>query len=142
SHGENLNSTLLGQGGGIFFAELPADFAYQRLAELIELYELGLQQPLPFFIQSAFAWCTFVNLQQPDCFILDDLDFETRAEAQQAALDIFASTRGFSEGSDPYISRVYDNIEDHWLTFESIAFKVFKPIISNLSMIEYSEEQA
>jgi len=142
THGENLNSTLLGQGGGIFFAEVPADFAYQRLTELIELYELGLQQPLPFFIQSAFAWCTFVNLQQPDCFILDDLDFETRAEAQQAALDIFASARGFNEGSDPYISRVYDNIEDHWLTFENIAFKIFKPILSNLSMIEYSQEQA
>lgn len=141
THGENLNSTLLGQGSGIYFAEVPADYAYQRLTELIELYELGLQQPLPFFIQSAFTWCTLVNLQQPDCFILDDINFETRAEAQQAALTIFANARGFSEGSDPYISRVYDNLENHWLTFESIAFKVFKPILSNISTIEYSEEQ-
>ncbi|PKF63585.1 exodeoxyribonuclease V subunit gamma [Psychromonas sp. psych-6C06] len=142
THGENLNSTLLGQGSGVFFEEVPADYAYLRLTELIELYELGLQQPLPFFIQSAFAWCTFVNLQQPNCYVLEDIDFETRAEAQQAALDIFANTRGFSEGSDPYISRVYDNLEDHWLEFEKIAFKVFKPILSNISAIEYSEGDA
>ncbi|WP_022939762.1 exodeoxyribonuclease V subunit gamma [Psychromonas hadalis] len=138
THGENLNSTLLGQGSGIYFEEVPADYAYQRLSELIELYEQGLQQPLPFFIQSAFAWCTFVNLQQPDCFVLADLDFETRAEAQKEALKIFDNNRGFSEGSDPYISRVYDNLEDHWLEFEMIAFKVFKPILSNISTIEYS----
>ena len=141
THAENLNSTLLGQGNGIFFDEVPSDYAYQRLSELIELYELGLQRPLPFFIQSAFAWCTLVNLQQPDCFILEDIDFETRAEAQKAALDIFANTRGFSEGSDPYISRVYDNLEDHWLDFEPIAFKIFKPIFSNISTIEYSEAE-
>jgi exodeoxyribonuclease V gamma subunit len=139
THGENLNSTLLGQGNGIYFAEVPADYAYQRLNELIDLYEQGLQQPLPFFIQSAFAWCTFVNLQQPDCFVLEDINFETRAEAQKAALDIFANSRGFREGSDPYISRVYDNLEDHWLDFERIAFKVFKPILSNVSTIEYAE---
>ncbi|MEI6897298.1 MAG: exodeoxyribonuclease V subunit gamma [Psychromonas sp.] len=141
THGENLNSTLLGQSNGIFFAELPADYAYQRLTELIELYELGLQQPLPFFIQSAFAWCTLVNLHQPDCFILDDLHFKTRAEGQRAALDMFANSRGFSEGSDPYISRVYENLEDHWHEFERIAFKVFKPIISNISTIEYNSEE-
>ena len=141
THGQHLNSTLLGQGSGIFFEEVPADYAYQRLTELIELYEMGLQKPLPFFIQSAFAWCTLVNLQQPDCFILDDIDFETRNEAQQAALDIFANSRGFQEGSDPYISRVYDNLEDHWFDFEAIAFKVFKPILSNISTIEYSEEE-
>jgi exodeoxyribonuclease V gamma subunit len=141
THIENLNSTLLGQGSGIYFQEVPSDYAYQRLSELIELYELGLQQPLPFFIQSAFAWCTLVNLQQPECFILDDIDFETRAEAQKVALDIFDNSRGFSEGSDPYISRVYDNLEEHWVEFERIAFKVFKPIFSNISSIEYSEAE-
>lgn len=141
THAENLSSTLLGQGNGIFFQEVPSDYAYQRLSELIALYESGLQQPLPFFIQSAFAWCTIVNLQQPDCFLLEDIDFETRAEAQKAALDIFDNSRGFSEGTDPYISRVYDNLEDHWLAFEKIAFMVFKPIFSHISTIEYSEAQ-
>ncbi|WP_413699376.1 exodeoxyribonuclease V subunit gamma [Psychromonas sp. KJ10-10] len=139
THVENLNSTLLGQNNGIYFPEVPSDFAYKRLNELIDLYEQGLQQPLPFFIQSAFAWCTLVNLQQPDCFILEDINFETRAEAQTVALDIFANSRGFQEGSDPYISRVYDNLEDHWLEFERLAFKIFKPILANISSIEYSE---
>tara|TARA_R110001583_G_scaffold16561_15_gene67880 strand:- start:22349 stop:25804 length:3456 start_codon:yes stop_codon:yes gene_type:complete len=139
THGENLNSTLLGQKNGIYFAEVPADYAYQRLIELIDLYEQGLQQPLPFFIQSAFAWCTLVNLQQPDCFVLEDISFETQAAAQTAALDIFANSRGFQEGSDPYISRVYDNLEDHWLEFEQLAFKVFKPILVNICTIEYTE---
>jgi len=80
---------LLGQGNGIFFEEVPADYAYQRLSELIELYEEGLQQPLPFFIQSAFAWCTLVTIQQPDCFIFEDIDFETRAEAKKNRVGYF-----------------------------------------------------
>lgn len=142
THGQHLNSTLLGQGSGIYFEEVPADYAYQRLSELIELYELGLQKPLPFFIQSAFAWSAIVNLQQPDCFVLEDVDFETRAEAQQKALEVFDNKRGFSEGSDPYISRVYDNLEDNWLEFERISFKVFKPILSSISTIEYAEGDA
>jgi len=54
-------------------------------------------------------------------------------------LDIFSNSRGFKEGNDPYISRVYDNLEDYWLDFERIAFKVFKPIFSNMRSIEYGE---
>lgn len=139
AYGKNLNSSLFGQANGIYFEELPADYAYQRLTELIALYEAGLQTPLPFFIQSAFAWITMVNLHQPDCFVLDDLTFEARAEGQKAALEIFANSRGFAEGEDPYIKRCYDNLEDHWLEFETLAMQVFKPILANISTIEYGE---
>ena len=103
AHGEQLNSTLFGQADGIYFEEFPSDYAYQKLAELIALYEQGLQSPLPFFIESAYAWALAANKSEPECYVLDDLNFETRAEAQTAALAVFANSRGFSEGSDPYI---------------------------------------
>ncbi|WP_019612753.1 exodeoxyribonuclease V subunit gamma [Psychromonas ossibalaenae] len=139
AHGQNLNSSLFGQENGIFFEEVPADFAYRTIAELIALYEQGLQFPLPFFIQSAFAWSTIAHYQQPECFVLEDLDFDTRAEAQKAAVDIFANERSYAEGKDPYITRIYENLEDHWLVFETLAMQIFKPVLSNISTIEYSE---
>ena len=80
-----------------------------------------------------------VNLHQPDCFVLDDLTFEARAEGQKAALEIFTNSRGFSEGEDPYILRCYDNLEDHWLAFETLAMQIFKPVLANISTIEYAE---
>jgi len=141
AYGKNLNSSLFGQANGIYYEELPADYAYQKLTELIALYERGLQSPLPFFVQSAFAWCTMVNVQQPECFVLEDLSFAARAEGQKAALEIFANSRGFAEGEDPYIQRCYDNLEDHWLEFETLAMQIFKPILANISSIEYSEWQ-
>ncbi|MFT6986369.1 MAG: exodeoxyribonuclease V gamma subunit [Psychromonas sp.] len=137
AYGNHLNSSLLGQANGIYFEEVPADYAYNKLTELIALYETGLQTPLPFFIQSAFAWITMVHLQQPDCYILDDLNFDARAEGQKAALEIFTNSRGFAEGDDPYIKRCFDNLEDHWLAFETFALQVFKPILANISTIEY-----
>ena len=139
AYGKNLNSSLFGQANGIFFEEVPADYAYQRLTELIALYEQGLQSPLPFFIQSAFAWSTVVNSFQPECFVLEDLTFEARGEAQKAALEIFTNNRGFSEGEDPYILRCYENLEDHWLAFETLAMQIFKPVLANISTIEYGE---
>nr|WP_275113990.1 exodeoxyribonuclease V subunit gamma [Psychromonas antarctica] len=142
AYGRHLNSSLLGQTSGIYFEEVPADFAYQKLTELIALYESGLQAPLPLFIQSAFAWATMVNLQQPDCYILQDLTFDTRAQGQLAALQVFANSRGFAEGEDPYIKRCYDNLEDHWLAFETVALQVFKPVLANISSIEYAPWEA
>jgi len=138
AYGHHLNSSLLGQANGIYFEEVPADYAYKKLTELIALYEMGLQTPLPFFIQSAFAWITMVNLAQSDCYLLDDLSFEARAEGQKAALEIFTNSRGFAEGDDPYIKRCFDNLEDHWLAFETFALQVFKPILANISTIEYA----
>lgn len=139
AYGKNLNSSLFGQANGIYYEELPADYAYQKLTELIALYEKGLQSPLPFFVQSAFAWCTMVNAQQPECYLLEDLSFAARAEGQKAALEVFSNSRGFAEGEDPYIQRCYDNLEDHWLEFETLAMQIFKPILANISSIEYSE---
>ncbi|WP_372880192.1 exodeoxyribonuclease V subunit gamma [Psychromonas sp.] len=136
---ENLNSSLFGQESGIYFEEVSADYAYKKINELLVLYEQGLQRPLPFFIQSAFAWCNLVHILQPDCFVLEDLQFATIAEAQQAALASFCSERGYSEGSDPYINRCYDNLEDHWDEFQPLALKIFMPILTNISSIEYEK---
>ena len=136
---QNLNSSLFGQENGIYFEEVPADYAYQQINELIALYEEGLQRPLPFFIQSAFVWCEQVHLLQPDCFVLDDLQFSTIAQAQKAALESFCSERGYSEGSDPYINRCYENLEDYWAQFQPLALKIFMPILSNKSVIEYAQ---
>ncbi|MCW8994962.1 MAG: exodeoxyribonuclease V subunit gamma, partial [Psychromonas sp.] len=139
AYGKNLNSSLFGQANGIYFEELSADYAYQKLSELIALYEEGLQAPLPFFVHSAFAWCAMVNQQQPECFVLEDLTFEARAEGQKAALEMFNNSRGFSEGDDPYIQRCYEHLEDHWLVFERLAMQIFKPVLANISTIEYGE---
>ncbi len=141
AHSQNLNSSLFGQESGIYFEEVTSDYAYQKLNDLIAIYETGLQQPLPFFVQSAFAWSCVVHSLQPDCFILDDVSFATKEAAQQAAREIFANTRGFAEGDDPYIQRCFDNLEDHWLEFERVAMLLFKPIMVNISTIEYDQWQ-
>jgi len=138
AYGQHLNSSLFGQESGLYFEEVPADYAYNKISELIELYEAGLQQPLPFFVQSAFVWCNTVHSLQPDCFVMDDLQFATLAEAQKAALDCFSSERGFSEGSDPYIHRCYENLEEHWDEFQPLALKIFMPVLSNKSEIIYA----
>ncbi|MGB5445298.1 MAG: exodeoxyribonuclease V subunit gamma, partial [Psychromonas sp.] len=129
AYGENLNSSLLGQESGLFFEEVPADYAYKKIYELLVLYEQGLQRPLAFFIQSAFAWCNVVHMLQPDCFVMEDLQFATIAEAQNAALASFCSERGYSEGADPYINRCYENLEDHWNEFQPLALNIFMPIL-------------
>ena len=51
------------------------------------------------------------------------LDFETRAAGQDAALKVFNNSRGYAEANDPYIERVFDNIEDHWQAFERFLYK-------------------
>jgi len=139
AYGENLNTSLLGQESGYYFEELSADYAYQKLSELIDLFELGYQRPLPFFVESAFRWAFAVHAAQPECYIEADLTFATRAEGQKAALDVFANPRGFPEGGDPYIRRCYEHLEDHWLEFEKLAMAVFKPILGNINIIEYGE---
>lgn len=139
AHGKSLNSSLFGQTSGIYFEELTSDYAYQKLHDLIAIYERGLQGPLAFFVQSAFAWSCIVHSEQPDCFVMDDLNFDTRERAQIAAMETFANTRGFAEGADPYINRDYENLEDHWLAFENYAMQIFKPILANISTIEYGE---
>ena len=138
-HGQHLNATLFGQTKGHYFEEIPADYAHQRLAELIALYEQGLQHALPFFIESAYQWCEAVCKLQPRVYVLDELSFETRASAQQEALKTFNNTRGYAEANDPYINRVYDNIEDHWQQFESIALQVFMPLLCNLNDLIYEQ---
>jgi exodeoxyribonuclease V gamma subunit len=139
AHGQHLNSSLFAQEDGVFFEEVAADYAYNKIAELIELYEAGLQQALPFFIQSAFVWCELVHSRQPNCFVFEDIEFATLAEAQKVALGIFSNDRGFAEGDDPYISRCYENLEDHWEEFQPLALKVFMPILANMSAIEYGD---
>ncbi|WP_094752168.1 exodeoxyribonuclease V subunit gamma [Psychromonas sp. CD1] len=137
THTQNLTSTLLGQNNGIDFAELDTDYAYKRLYEFILLYEDGLQHPLAFFVESAYAWSLAVEDVQADCFLFEDLTLETCIQAQKAALDVFSSSRGFSEGSDPYIRPLYEQLEAHWPAFEMLAFKIFKPILSHLNIIKY-----
>ncbi len=138
-HGQHLNATLFGQTKGHYFEEIPADYAHQRLAELLALYQQGLQQALPFFVESAYQWCEAVCKLQANVFVLDELSFDTRAAGQQAALKVFNNSRGYAEANDPYINRVFENIEDHWQQFESIALQVFMPLLCNLNDLIYDQ---
>lgn len=139
AHGQHLNATIFGQNRGFYFEEIPADYAHKRLQELIDIYESGLLVPLPFFVESAFQWCDAVCQIQPHTFILDDLSFDARAAGQKAALDCFDSKRGYSEANDPYIQRVFEHIDNHWLEFETLAVKVFMPLICNLNDLIYEQ---
>ncbi|TEW51807.1 exodeoxyribonuclease V subunit gamma [Psychromonas algicola] len=138
-YGHHLNTTLFGQTKGHYFEEISADYAHQRLSELITLYQQGLQQALPFFVESAYQWCEAVCKLQPHVFMLDELDFETRAAGQDAALKVFNNSRGYSEADDPYINRMFENIEDHWQAFEVISLQVFMPLLCNLNDLIYEE---
>ena len=132
-----LKSSLFAQDNAIFFKEVPADFAYQRLKELLYFYEQGLQRPIPFFVESAFVWAKFVHSIEADCFVYDELQFTSRTKGQEGALKEFNSARGFSEGNDAYIQRAFLTLEDNWLEFEKIAFTIFKPVLANITTIEY-----
>ena len=138
-HGQHLNATLFGQTNGHYFEEIPADYAHQRLSEFIVLYQQGLQVPLAFFIESAYQWCEQVCKLQPNVFVLEDLDFETRAAGQKVALTVFNNSRGYAEASDPYINRVFDNIDEHWQEFERLSLQVFMPLLSNLNDLIYEQ---
>ena len=138
-YGHHLNATLFGQTKGHYFEEIPADYAHQRLSELIVMYEEGLQQALPFFIESAYQWCEAVCQLQANVYVLEDLDFETRAAGQEAALKVFNNSRGYAEANDPYIERLFDNIEDHWQEFERLSLQVFMPLLCNLNDLIYEQ---
>lgn len=139
AHGQHLNATIFGQSRGFYFEEIPADYAHQRLQEFIELYETGLTTPLAFFVESAFQWCEAVCQVQAYTFVLDDLSFEARSAGQKAALACFVNERGYSEANDPYIQRLFEDIESHWLEFEKNALKVFMPILCNLNDLIYEQ---
>jgi len=137
AHGQHLNTTLFGQTKGHYFEEISADYAHQRLLELITLYQQGLQQALPFFVESAYQWCEAVCKKQANVYVLDELDFETRAAGQEAALKVFNNTRGYAEGNDPYINRLFENLEAHWPEFEQLALQVFMPLLCHLNDLVY-----
>ncbi|MCK5819765.1 MAG: exodeoxyribonuclease V subunit gamma [Psychromonas sp.] len=139
AHIQDLNSTLFGEENVIFFEAMPVDFAHQRLGELLHFYDEGLQSPAPFFVESCFAWAELVHSVEPDCFVYDDLQCESRTEGKNAALIIFNNERGFPESNDPYIQRAFNNLEDNWPEFEKIAFTIFKPILANINSVEYEE---
>ncbi|MDA7746150.1 exodeoxyribonuclease V subunit gamma [Psychromonas sp.] len=138
-HGQHLNATLFGQTKGHYFEEIPADYAHQRLSELIALYLQGLQRPIPFFIESAYQWCEAVCKLEPHVFVLEELSFETRSAGQQEVLKVFNNSRGYAEANDPYINRLFDNIEDHWQEFERLALQVFMPLLCNLNDLIYEQ---
>ena len=134
-----MNANLFGQTKGHYFEEIPADYAHQRLSELIVMYEEGLQQALPFFIESAYQWCEAVCKLQANVFVLEELNFETRAAGQEAALKVFNNSRGYAEANDPYIERLFDNLDDQWQAFERLSLQVFMPLLCNLNDLIYEQ---
>ena len=138
-YGQHLNATLFGQSKGHYFEEIPADYAHQKLSELIALYQQGLQQPFPFFVESAYQWCEAVCKLEANVFVLEELNYETRAAGQQAALKSFNNSRGYAEKNDPYIARLFDDIEDHWQSFEGVALQIFMPLLCNLNDLIYEQ---
>ncbi|MCK5666723.1 MAG: exodeoxyribonuclease V subunit gamma, partial [Thiotrichaceae bacterium] len=141
AHAQSLNSTLLGEDRGVYFKEMPADYAYGKLKELIEIYHQGMEYPLAFFPESALEWNISAQQRQAYPLLFEEINFDTLDAAQTAALKKFDNKRGFSEKNDPYVARTFENLREHWHPFQLNAFNIFMPLLINITNIDYAEEQ-
>jgi exodeoxyribonuclease V gamma subunit len=81
------------------FPPLEREQARQVLSRLVELWRLGLTQPLPFFPESALTYMETLKEQ-------GDRD-DAREKALAAARSRFENEHAFGESQDPYICRVF-----------------------------------
>jgi exodeoxyribonuclease V gamma subunit len=92
------------------------DDAEQQLAQLLDIYWQGLQQPLPFFSKTSYAFAKATlnkGRSTPEIAVKNswqDSDF----------------SRG--EFSDPYIQQIYTAEPPNGEAFEQLALRVFEPI--------------
>lgn len=100
------------------FTLTPVGEARRLLLRLLELYVEGVSLPLPFFPSAGWAYYQKIHTGQPE------------EQARQAALRAFwpsQPARGFHEGDDPYIRRVFSNQVIPERCFE-LAMEIFAPI--------------
>ena len=126
------NSVQLGrdQGRGVDRIDLrPVADAHARLADLVELYRIGLRRPLAFFPRAACAYAEELRARagQPDA----------EARATKAAYGRWrASKQGTpGESQEPAVARLFADADplaaamDDELSFRVLARRVFDPLL-------------
>ncbi|WP_461538016.1 exodeoxyribonuclease V subunit gamma [Spongorhabdus nitratireducens] len=109
--GHDHKTLLAGTEDQMIFHPVPPDDAIKHLQLLAEYYQSGLDQPLPFFPLTIWAW------------LKSGEDEET---AHKAFYDTW-NKRG--ESLDPYIARVYPVLEsDVYSRMKNLAEKLMKPV--------------
>ncbi|WP_428624458.1 exodeoxyribonuclease V subunit gamma [Sedimenticola sp.] len=101
----------------------PVEDAGSRLAELMELYWQGLQQPLPLFVRSARRYATAQREGKPrdDCL-------------KRARERWLGGYQGFAEYDNPYYRLAFPDPDVLDEQFESLSERVFAPLLSVLEV--------
>jgi len=99
----------------------PVDDAQTHLRDLLELYWLGLSEPIPFFPESSYTYCLNLLVRHRDP------THALNAASRQWTGSDFA--RGESE--DPYFGLCFGRTDPIDGRFESIASDVFGPLLGH-----------
>lgn len=106
----------IGLGEQIRFASLVKEEAHAILQQWLTWYQQGLQQPLPFFVNTSDAWGTTGKQQ-------------ALIKAFNGSYFVNSRLGGMSgEGQDPYIRRVYQDVEQLPTQFYQLAEACFTPL--------------
>lgn len=128
---------IIGNKFHMLLEPLTAAEARNQLESLIALYEQGICEPLPLFVQSGWAWLEAASTQVDGRWVLSD-DEKTRDKAVKKARDSFEG--GFmimGEVEDPYIQRCYPAMTDEVLTdMTALATQVMMPLRQQLTEVQ------
>ena len=117
------------------FLVLPKDDALCHLQELVDLFILGQQTPLPFFTESAWKWCcAYVEINATEDSSEKDVATAADQAWAKAQTQFYGADFGSSqhEGDDPSVTRIYPKLEDVAEHFMALAEKVYAPLINAL----------
>jgi exodeoxyribonuclease V gamma subunit len=146
--GTGVESVLVGRGkdGPAAIRLKPVSDAQARLAELIDLYQRGLESPLPLFRTSSRAYAA--TFHRP--LLKKKADVAERAA--EAARKAFAGDgyRNHGDWNDPYVRLVYNSFRtpqrafdglmeqssDDPLSFAALARRLWDPMLEHREEIE------
>ena len=108
-----------------YFSPVSRDIAQHTLENLIRLYLSGLNSPIPFFPETAWAWYNAQSQKNEEDVIIKttcDKFYGTQTQFQN-----------FSDSADPYIQRLYPKLEDHYEHMTVIAHQILPTLFEHLT---------
>ena len=107
-----------------YFSPVPRKIAQLTLENLIRLYLSGLNSPIPFFPETAWAWYNAQSQNNEEDVI------------KKTTCDKFYGTQSqfqnFTDSADPYIQRLYPKLEDHYEDMTGIANQILPTLFEHL----------
>lgn len=112
AQGTGATTLVVGQGGDITLAPIPALQAQQTLRVIVDAYREGLSRPLPIGVRTALAWLRSAASDTSHGAVASLTEPQRRKLQQTYEGSSFASTPSTGEvGYSPYLARAYPTLD-------------------------------